>query len=123
MAKPTIVQLFGTGAAVVSDPLTLDTITAANPALVIPFSALAGGNLNVLTSMADGEKMITAILNIATAWYVSDSTEDPLIEASVIREATQTRRNQRMRSYAYELTVFKPLPASPTIDPDTLDIV
>jgi hypothetical protein len=123
MAKPTITQLFGTGAAVVDDPLTLNSVTPANPALVIPFSALAAGNLDVLASMQDPEKVITALMSMFTAWYITDSTEDPLIEAAAIREATQTRRNQRMRSYSFELTVFKPLPASPTIDPDTLDIV
>jgi hypothetical protein len=123
MAKPTITQLFGTGAAVVSDPLDLTGVTAANPALVIPFSALSAGNLDVLSSMQDPEKVITALMSMFTAWYLGDSTEDPLIEAAAVREATQSRRNQRMRSYAFELTVFKPLPASPTIDPDTLDVV
>jgi hypothetical protein len=126
MAKPTIIQVFGETAKVISDPLdpVMDTITAANPALIIPLSALTPiGLLNVAASMLDPEKVLTAIMNISTAWYRGDNTEDPLIEASDIRESTITRRNQKMRAYAFEYTVHKPLPSSPTIDPDTIDVL
>ncbi len=123
MAKPTITQLFGTGTTVISDPLDVPvTVSATNPALVIPFTALNAGLLNVVASMTDPEKVLVALMNIITAWYLSDNTEDPIIEATAVREATQTRRNQRMRSYSFELTAYRPLPTSPTIDPDTLDV-
>jgi hypothetical protein len=123
MAKPTIPQLFGTGAIVITDPLDVPTsVSATNPALVIPYTALNAGLLNVVASMLDPEKVLVALMNIITAWYLSDNTEDPIIEATAVREATQTRRNQRMRSYSFELTAYRPLPTSPTIDPDTLDV-
>jgi hypothetical protein len=123
MAKPTIAQLFGTGTILVDDVTDFPaTVTAANPALLIPMSALGAGLLNVVASMSDSEKVLAALMNIVTAWYLSDNTEDPIFEATAVREATQTRRNQRMRSYSYELTAYRPLPTSPTIDPDTLDV-
>jgi hypothetical protein len=123
MAKPTIPQLFGVGTVVITDPLDVpDTISAANPALVIPYTALNAGLLNVIASMSDPEKILVALLNIITSWYQTDNTEDPIFEATAVREATQTRRNQRMRSYAYELTAYRPLPTTPTIDPDTIDV-
>jgi hypothetical protein len=47
MAKPTIAQLFGTGTILVDDPTDFPaTVTAANPALLIPMSALNAGLLN-----------------------------------------------------------------------------
>jgi hypothetical protein len=123
MAKPTIVQLFGVGTAVISDPLDISpAISATNPALVIPYTALNAGLLSVVDSMSDPEKILVAMLNMITEWYQTDNTEDPIFEATAIREATQTRRNQRMRSYSYELTAYRPLPTTPTIDPDTIDI-
>ena len=122
MAKPTLQQLFGTTAIVIDDPLDVPaTVSETNPALVIPMSALSVGLLNNPASMSDGEKVLVALLNQVTAWYRGDNTEDPLLEASEIREATQTRRNARHRSYSYEITAFQPLPATPTIDPDTID--
>lgn len=126
MAKPTLAQVFGAGSIVITDPLdaSLNSVSAAAPALVIPFAALSSiGLLNVAASMSDPEKLLVALMNISTNWYRSDATEDPIIEASDIRESTVTRRNQKMRAYSFEYTVHKPLPASPTIDPDTIDVL
>jgi hypothetical protein len=124
MAKPTIVQLFGTGALLIDDATDVPaTVTAANPAILIPMSALSAGLLTVITSMADPEKVFIAILNIATAWYRNDNTEDPIIEAADIRESNITRRNQRHRGFAYEFTAHQPLAATPTVDPDLIDVV
>jgi hypothetical protein len=124
MAKPLIAQIFGTGAVVITDPLDVPvTVSATNPALVIPMTALTAGLLSVVASMSDPEKVFIAILNIATAWYRSDNTEDPIIEAADIRESNITRRNQRHRGFAYEFTAHQPLAATPTVDPDTIDVV
>jgi hypothetical protein len=123
MAKPTLPQLFGPGTIVIDDEADVPaSISATNPALLIPFTALNEGLLNQISSLGDPEKIFTALMNIASTWYLSDNTEDPLIEATAVREATQTRRQQRMRSYSFEFTAYRPLPASPVIDPDTLDI-
>jgi hypothetical protein len=124
MAKPTLKQLFGSASFILTDPAAIpSSISAASPALVIPLSSLAEGLLNAPESMEDGEKVAVALFNIMTAWYRADSTEDPIIEASEVRESSVTRRSQKMRAYAYEFTAHKPLPASPTIDPDLIDIL
>jgi hypothetical protein len=124
MAKPTIAQIFGTGASLIDDATDVPaSVNAANPAILIPMSALSAGNLNLVDSMADPEKVLLALLLIATAWYRADATEDPIIEASEIRESNVTRRGQRHRTYAFEFTGHQPLPATPTIDPDTIDVV
>jgi hypothetical protein len=124
MAKPTIIQLFGVGTSLIDDAADVPaTVTAANPAILIPMSALAGGLLTSVESMADPEKVLIAILNMVTTWYRNDNTEDPIIEAAEIRESNITRRNQRHRGFAYEFTAHQPLPASPTVDPDTIDLV
>lgn len=124
MAKPTLIQIFGAGTQVIDDATDVPaTITAANPALLIPMSALSAGLLTVVDSMSDPEKVLIAVLNMATAWYRSDNTEDPIIEAAEVRESNITRRNQRHRGFAYEFTAHQPLPATPTVDPDTIDLV
>jgi hypothetical protein len=124
MSKPTIPQIFGVGASLIDDAADVPaTVTAANPAILIPMSALSAGLLTAVESMTDPEKVLIALLNIATTWYRSDNTEDPIIEAAEIRESNITRRNQRHRGFAYEFTAHQPLPASPTVDPDTIDLV
>lgn len=124
MAKPTLKQLFGNSSIILADPADLpSSISAANPALVIPLQSLSEGLLNVSDSMGDGEKIAIALFNIMATWYRADSTEDPIIEASEVRESSVTRRSQRMRAFSFEFTVHKPLPSTPTIDPDLIDIV
>jgi hypothetical protein len=124
MAKPTLPQIFGVGTLLIDDATDVPaSITAANPALLIPMTGLAAGLLTAVESMADPEKVLIALLNQATAWYRSDNTEDPIIEAAEVRESNITRRNQRHRGFAYEFTAHQPLPATPTVDPDTIDLV
>jgi hypothetical protein len=82
MSKPTIAQIFGVGAKVITDPLdvAMNTVTEANPAMVIPLSALTPiGLLNLAASMSDPEKVLTAIMNISTAWYVPTAQKTPLL--------------------------------------------
>lgn len=121
MATPTLTNLFGTGAIVAMDETDLPIPTAQSPVLCIPFTALNAGLLNQVASLQNPEKIVVALANMWSAWYQSDNTEDPIIEATAIRESTITRRNQRMRSYSYEFTAHQPLPATPAIDPDVID--
>jgi hypothetical protein len=124
MATPTIQDIFGTKAQVVSDLLDVtETISATNPALVIPMNGLSASGLNQVASMSKSEKVLLALLITSTAWYRADNTEEPIAEASAVRESTQTRRGGSFRGYAYEYTFFKPQPATPVVDPDLVDVL
>jgi hypothetical protein len=124
MAVPNLKDLFGSKAEIVTDVLAVtEPISEQNPAIVIPFNSLASSGLNQVSSLTKAEKILLAIMVIATAWYRADSTEDPIAEASAVRESSQTRRGGRFLGYAYEFTFFRPQPAEPVVDPDLIDVL
>lgn len=124
MAVPTLKDLFGSKTQVVTDIMDItEVISEQNPAIVIPFNGLASSGLNQISSLSKAEKILLAIMVIATAWYRADSTEDPIAEASAVRESSQSRRGGRFLGYSYEFTFFRPQPAEPVVDPDLIDVL
>jgi hypothetical protein len=124
MAVPNLQDIFGTKAQIVTDITDVsEPISELNPAIVIPFNGLASSGLNQVASLSKAEKILLAILVIATGWYRADNTEEPIAEAAAVRESSQTRRGGRFLGYSYEFTFFRPQPAEPVVDPDLIDVL
>jgi hypothetical protein len=119
----------GPGIEVVSDLLNFSgTVSATDPALVIPMSALLSGGLNSALSMQQVEKVVLALhRQISTFTKAAANLNDSLMEVDAPTVGTTSRANTAnvqgsFRTLDYAVSFYKPDAITSEFDPDNLDI-
>lgn len=108
MPKPTIQQLFGAGATVVNNKLTLD------------FADFATEGWTTAAGTTSAEKWLTAIVLKAQKFSTSNTDQLPNIVVSDPFPGLINRDSQLKREYAYTVQVYVPDTSAAIPDPDLM---
>jgi hypothetical protein len=121
MPAPTITSYFGTAAQVVTDLSSVTaTISASNPALVIPFSGLNATGLTEVASMAYADPLALAILKLIHIFTKSDVDELTSIEILDPTLNLGTRGGKVVEVMDYRLSAYRARSQVVDFDPDQL---
>jgi hypothetical protein len=108
MPKPTIQQLFGAGATVANNKLTID------------FADFTAEGWNTAAGTVDAEKWFTAIILKAHAFTSANTDQVPNIDIQEPYPGLTTRNAQLKREYAYTVQVYVPDTGNAAPDPDLM---
>ena len=119
MPKPTVVQLFGSAAQVVT-ATTQVSATAQDPALIIRFSDFSSVGWNTATGTTDPEKWLAAMILRARAFHASNTDEVPNTVVDSPFPGLTTRNAVLKREYAYTVRIYETDSGSSSPDPDNV---
>jgi hypothetical protein len=121
MSAPSLTDYFGIGAQVVTDPLDITaTLSATNPALVIPMSALADVGLSVALSMSLPDPVFFAIFKKVYRFSRADIDEKTFVEVSEPSLNLATRDGKFMETLDYRISAYRLRSQNIDFDPDQL---
>lgn len=121
MAAPTITDYFGPGSKVVSDLAEFtETISAQNPVLMIPMSALLATGLSDPESMGKPDPVFFAVFKRVHAASRADVDEKTYLEVSEPSLNLTARDGKVMESLDYRITAFRNRSQVIDFDPDQL---
>lgn len=123
MPKPTIAQLFGANAAVITAQTPVDA-SAADPVLCIKLSDLAATGFNQAASTTDAEAWLGALIKMAASFTAANTDEKPRItvEAPTADSflSISSRDGIQRLQLPYSVTVYENFAGSVSFDPDNL---
>lgn len=108
MPKPTIQQLFGAGATVANNKLTID------------FTDFATEGWNTAAGTNDAERWLTAIVLKARKFSDTNADQVPNIVVSEPFPGLTTRNNQLKREYSYSVQIYVLDTGNVVPDPDLM---
>lgn len=108
MPKPTLQQIFGSGATVTSNQLTLN------------FSDFASVGWNTATGTDDAEKWLSAIILKAREFSTANTDQVPNINVQEPYPGLITRNDVLKREYSYTVQIYVPDSGSTIPDPDLI---
>jgi hypothetical protein len=121
MAAPVLTDYFGTGSQVVTDVADITaTISATNPALVIPMSALTSTGLSVAASMSLPDPVFFALFKKVYLFSRADVDEKTFVEVSEPSLNLATRDGKFMETLDYRISAYRLRSQNIDFDPDQL---
>jgi hypothetical protein len=121
MAAPVFTDYFGPGSQVVTDVADITaTISATNPAIVIPMSALASTGLSVPASMSLPDPVFFALLKKVHVFSRADVDEKTFLEVSEPTLNLATRDGKFVEALDYRISAYRNRSQTVDFDPDQL---
>jgi hypothetical protein len=122
MSAPVLTDYFGTGSKVVTDILDFTlAISAQNPALVIPMSALLDVGLSDPTSMNLADPVFFALFKKVYRFSRADVDEKTFVEVSEPSLNLATRDGKFMETLDYRISAYRLRSQVIDFDPDHLN--
>lgn len=123
MAAPILSDYFGPGSQVVTDVLDITAeISATNPAIVIPLSALASTGLSDVASMMLPDPVFFAIFKKVYLFSRTDVDEKTFVEISEPSLNLATRDGKFVETLDYRVSAYRLRSQSIDFDPDQLTV-
>lgn len=119
MPKPTVPQLFGSAAQVITATTSI-AATSSDPALVIRFSDFAVNGWNTVAGTTDAEKWFSAMVLKARATSAANTDEVPNVVIDSPFPGLTTRNSVLKREYQYAVRIYETDSGAATPDPDNV---